>query len=57
MELATLVVAALVDMTVFVLAATLWGTYAVNSRDFPIYYSVHTIIVEISSSSPDISPR
>ena len=37
-----LVVAALVDMTVFVLAATFWGTCIVMSHDFPICYSVCT---------------
>ena len=42
MELATLIVAALVDTTVFVLAATLWGTYTVMFRDSPIYYNVCT---------------
>ena len=42
MELAALVVAALVDMIVFVLAATSWGIYIAMFRDFPICYSVRT---------------
>ena len=37
-----LVVAALVGMTVFVLAATFWDIYIVMCRDFPIYCNVHT---------------
>ena len=38
-----LVVAALVGMTVFVLAATSWGIYIVMSHGFPIYCNVRTI--------------
>ena len=37
-----LVVAASVDMTVFVLAATSWGIYIVMYHDFPIYCNVRT---------------
>ena len=40
-----LVVAALVDMTEFVLAATFWGIYTAMSHGFPIYCSVRTIML------------
>ena len=41
-ELAMLVVAALVDTFEFVLAATFWGIYIVMYHDFPIYCNVRT---------------
>ena len=40
-----LVVVALVDTIVFVLAARLWGTYTAMFRDSPIYCSVRTIML------------
>ena len=46
-ELATLVVAALVGMSAFVLVVTLWGIYTTMSRGFPIYYSVCTIMLVV----------
>ena len=47
-----LVVAASVDMIVFVLAATFWGIYIATCRDFPIYCNVRTtrLVVWLSTS-------
>ena len=56
-ELATLVVAALVGMSVSGLAATLWGIYTTMSHGSPIYYSVRTINLVVSLLILDIHSR
>ena len=52
-----LVVAALVGMTGFVLAATFWGIYTGMSHDFPIYCNVHTIRLVVLLLTLDIHLR
>ena len=57
MELAILVVVALVGMTESVLAVTSLGIYIGKSHDFPIYCCVHTIRLVVLLLTLDIRLR